>query len=402
MLPIPTSLTKATDGRASQLALDLIQTGWKRLEAGDIPAAMSRFQRAAKVAPGSAAPQMALAHGALRFGLLEAALAYAQGVLEAEEGHTEAHTLSARALFGLGRDAAATEHLDNALRSMPEDGQALYLMAHHGIRGDVDQLGRLLADREPSDPEARMLGMALANAQALAGSAELSLATAAIAHRTEHVAESAIAEELRMQSELLRVLTSLPWGQGGGCRVSQPIFVVGLPHSGAMLAERALTAGGEILPAGPVRALIHLVSKLPRCIGAPYPRAAAVLDPHTATVLANRYRDYAEVGSAVRWVDRCPDGARYLPLALRLFPMAKVLHVTRNVESAAHAAALSLFDGDDAPYARDPASFTEQHAFEKRLVDLVEASLPVEVHRMRYEDLVQDPGGAIAEFRDVG
>lgn len=398
----PTSTSNGS--RAEQLSSDLISVGRQRLDAGDVPGAKRLFLRAEILRPLSASAQEGLSRVERRLGNLRGALNHAQGALHSDPECTEARLVAIWAYKGLGDAQAAMEHLRDLLGRQPELPRALYLLAHDGGLEDEGRLTEKLKDQSLAPADRRMLTLALANVIEHTGNSDRSVEMAHDAH-----AEEVFEYHPEFERELLRSMQEqVPPGSlggGGGDAKARPIFIVGSPHAGSSLVERALTPDNKVYRTGPTRALEQLCGNLPRCVGQPYPRSVVALDAHTASVLAGRYRSCAGLPKGVQyWTDRCPESVLYLPLALRLFPGAQIVHVTRDPETAAHDCELTCFDGIEAPYARHADDYLTHQAFEVELMDLYREILPTPILHVRYEDLVdssQDVGADLHRTLDL-
>lgn len=393
-----TTITKGS--RAAQLSADLISAGRQRLGAGDVPGAKRLFLRAEILCPESASAQEGLSRVERRLGNLRGARAHAESALHSDPECTEARLVAIWAYKGLGDANAAMGHLQDLLERQPDLPRALYLLAHDGGLEDEERLTEKLKDESLAPADRRMLTLALANVIEHAGNAGRSVAVAHDAHAAE-VFEYHPEYERELLRSMQEQIEPGSLGGGGGDAQARPIFIVGSPHAGSSLVERALTPDDNIYRTGPTRALEQLCGNLPRCVGAPYPRSVLALDAHTASVLAGRYRSCAGLPSETQcWTDRCPESVLYLPLAMRLFPGAQVVHVTRDPETAAHDCELTCFDGIEAPYARNADDYLMHQAFEVELMDLYRKILPTRIVHVRYEDLVdmsQDVGSDLRQ-----
>ncbi|MFT7677395.1 MAG: tetratricopeptide (TPR) repeat protein [Planctomycetota bacterium] len=393
--------TTSSGSRSEQLSADLIEAGKQRLAAGDISGGKRLFLRAELLCPESSGAQEGLARVERRLGNLRTALAYAEAALHSDPECTEAQLVAIWALKGLGDADAARRHLQDLLSRQPELPRALYLLAHDG--GDLDEslLAEKLKDADLPAADKRMLTLALANVIEHSDNPARSVEVAHAAH-----AEEVFNYHPEFEQELLQRIREQiepgSLGGGGGDAKARPIFIVGSPHAGSSLVERALTPDQSVYRTGPTRALEQLCGNLPRCVGAPYPRSVVSLDAHTASVLAGRYRNCAGLPKDTQaWTDRCPESVLYLPLALRLFPGAKIVHVTREPVTAAHDCELTCFDGIEAPYARHADDYLTHQAFEVELMELYKDVLPTPIVHVRYEDLVDSSLNAAADLRQT-
>jgi len=116
-------------------------------------ASLETLERAAQMAPGSAAIRAALARCLRRLGRTSEALAAARAALNVEPRHAPAHYEAGAALLALGRPAEAVEHLRTANRRAPCDMETRIALASAlEATGDVSAAASLFARLPDSAP----------------------------------------------------------------------------------------------------------------------------------------------------------------------------------------------------------------------------------------------------------
>lgn len=179
-----------------------------------------------------------------------------------------------------------------------------------------------------------------------------------------------------------------------------PVFIVGMPRTGSTLLEQILDGYPAVTIGGEMEALQKVAADL----GSPHfsaPDAAWIdrfvedgfdFDAHANEYLdrAARMLDPAELSTARWFVDKNLFNFLYLPLALALFPTARIIYMTRALPDVA----LSIYSisflrplGFDS----DLADIDHYNSACERLVELFAPMLGDRFHRIAYDRLVSDP-----------
>jgi tetratricopeptide (TPR) repeat protein len=355
--------------RASELAPDHIEL---RLEIGRALAGLRRFDEAERAYRAALAIGPGLAQAYRERGLLlergnrterlPALLA------EAEEQGVAADELSYLRAVALDREGKVEEALAEAQRA-PEDEEPARRAA---------LIGRL-ADKA-GDTET-----------AFAAYLELNRRTA---EENPRARDEAAAYRLRIEA-LTRMLSDeygaawrpLPRGPGGR---PSPIFLVGFPRSGTTLLDTMLMGHSDthVLEEEPILQRVGEAlgdfARLPGLGAEETERLRALYFAELDSV------DAAASGKAV--VDKLPLNIVGAPLIHRLFPDAKFILALRHPCDVVLSCFMQNFELNDAM-----ASFLDL-GDSARLYDLVlgywersRALFPLDVHVVRYEDLVDDP-----------
>ncbi|MFN2333878.1 MAG: sulfotransferase [Wenzhouxiangellaceae bacterium] len=189
---------------------------------------------------------------------------------------------------------------------------------------------------------------------------------------------------------------------------SPPVFLVGFPRSGTTLLDQVLNAHPDIavLEEKPM-----LDTALERLAETPGEQADALarLDSHQRQALREAYFSARDAFLPERHppviVDKLPLNATRVAHIHRLFPDAKFIHAIRHPadvclscymqEFGFNPAMANLFDGDD---------IVAMYSLVMQLFDRAGTLLPIQVHTVRYEDLVGDLEGqarALLDFLTV-
>lgn len=192
--------------------------------------------------------------------------------------------------------------------------------------------------------------------------------------------------------------------------VPQPIFIMGLPRSGATLVEgivtrhSKVTAGGELAFLGELRKLASDLLPAPQ----PFPDNLAQSWTADRQYAATLFRDYylaraENHGLFARgkpfFTDKMPFNEIYLPLVKMAFPAARIVHVMRHpldvcVSTLSNSVTLGFNSGyrveDTAHHLAAVFDLFQHYRREWDLGDYV----------VQYEALVGDPAGQIRQLLD--
>jgi Flp pilus assembly protein TadD len=185
--------------------------------------------------------------------------------------------------------------------------------------------------------------------------------------------------------------------------VPQPIFIMGLPRSGATLVEGIVTRHSKVTPGGELAFLGELRKVASDLLPAPQPFPENLAQSWTADrhYAATLFRDYylaraENHGLFARgrpfFTDKMPFNEIYLPLLKMAFPRAKIVHVMRHpldvcVSTLSNNVTLGFNSGyrleDTAHHLAAVFDLFQHYRREWDLGDYV----------LQYEALVRDPAG---------
>jgi len=355
-------------------------------------------------------PERAAAHSGLGWALHEEGRP-----AEAEEHYRKALQLrpdfaAARlSLGGLHEENGALAEAESAFRQAL-DLQPTFALPHarlatllRGKLGDKDlaALEARLEDAQLADgPRARLL---FALGHVLDGRGEF--ARAADCLRQANALSLALArkqkreymplEHERFVGKLLSSFdeTFFSRNAGGGLNTRQPVFVFGLPRSGTTLVEQILASHSRIFGAGELRLGRQMFEAIPAILGRPNGPLECVpeLDHAAIQRLAERHMEALRAldGEPVeRIVDKMPDNYLYVGLLAALFPRATFIHCRRDLRDVA--VSCWMTDFRSIRWANDPDHIASRFRQYRRLMDHWQTTLPVPVHEVFYEHLIDD------------
>jgi tetratricopeptide (TPR) repeat protein len=188
---------------------------------------------------------------------------------------------------------------------------------------------------------------------------------------------------------------------GGGSPSDAPIFIVGLPRSGSTLVEQILASHSAVEGTMELPDIALIAAGLGR-EDRSYPEVVADLSAADLSALGETYLErtaiHRRLGRA-RFIDKMPNNFHHLGLIRLILPNATIIDARRHPLGSCFSA-----------YKQH---FAYGHAFSYDLVDLgayyrdyvelmahFDAVQPGVVHRVIYEDLVEDTEGQVRRLLD--
>ena len=177
---------------------------------------------------------------------------------------------------------------------------------------------------------------------------------------------------------------------GGGDPTRLPVFVFGLPRSGTSLVEQVLASHSRVHGAGEPPLIRRLLASAPPLVGSREQMRSLLYD------LGQRYRETLELlarrdrpdAAPLRVVDKLPGNYFHLGFLALFFPNATFIHVQRDLRDVALSCWMTNFG--NVPWASDIDCLTEHFGAYQRIMAHWRATLPVTLHEVAYERLVED------------
>jgi tetratricopeptide (TPR) repeat protein len=175
----------------------------------------------------------------------------------------------------------------------------------------------------------------------------------------------------------------------GGNPDERPVFVVGMPRSGTTLTEQIISMHSQAHGCGELPDIPLIV----KALGNRWPQSAAELERGFLEHEATRYLEAASrhaPATALRLVDKSPLNYFNLGLVALLFPRSRVIWCRRDPRDIA----LSIYSENfalDAPFATDLEAIAHSIALQTRLMRHWQSVLPLPIHELQYEALVESP-----------
>ena len=188
---------------------------------------------------------------------------------------------------------------------------------------------------------------------------------------------------------------------GGGDPSPRPVFIVGMPRSGTSLVEQILASHPDCFGAGELPHLGALARSIAGRAGdaGAYPECVSALDRDEFAALGRAYLDAlpVEAGEAARVTDKMPANYLHLGLVAAILPRARIIHSRRAAMDVCFSIYAQHFTHRDGyPYAFDLEDIASEYLACERLMAHWARVLPLPVHEVRYERLVDEPEEEIA------
>lgn len=337
----------------------------------------------------------------------EQALPMYRRAVELEPDKSENHYNLATVLRFLGRTEECEHSLDRAIELNPRDCEAHSLRAQVRRQtlehNHVDQLQRLLRSGEVGARDEVRLCYALAKELEDVGQPARSF---------EYLRRGAIRRRSLMRYDVEDDLQTMQAIAGqfdagffsrefDGCDNDEAIFILGLPRTGSTLLERVLASHPAIHPAGELN---NLAFELTRLAGAPG-QGKRDLVARAADIdfgeLGRRYIESTRplTAGTPRFIDKMPLNFLYAGLLHAALPNARIICMQRHPLDTCYAIYKTLFQ-DAYPYSYDLEELGRYYVGYEHLMAHWERMLPGVIHRVRYEELVQDLRGVAAATLD--
>jgi len=193
---------------------------------------------------------------------------------------------------------------------------------------------------------------------------------------------------------------------GFGNPAPDPIFVVGLPRSGSTLIEQILASHSSVegtMELPDVAMLARVVgARTTRSTGSAYPRALEKFSNEELRELGQRYLTQTRIQrktAAPIFVDKMPNNFAHVGLIHLMLPNAKIVDARRHPLGC-------CFSGFKQHFARGQAFTYDLVDIGRYYRDYVELMahfddvLPGRVHRVLYENMVEDTEGEVRRLLD--
>ena len=317
------------------------------------------------------------------------------------------------ALKTAGRNAESIEAYRRCITLMPQLGEAYWSLANlKTFRFTAEEVAAMRAQLGRTDigDDDRLhfefsLGKAQEDSEDFAGS----FAHYAEGNRLRRAMIRYDADETRAHVERSKKVFSREFFEeraGWGCPAADPIFVVGLPRSGSTLIEQILASHSKVegtMELPDVAMLVRTVAgRTTRSDGTAYPRALARFSAEEMAAFGERYLKQTRIQrktSAPIFIDKMPNNFAHIGFIHLMLPNAKIVDARRHPLGC-------CLSGFKQHFARGQ-SFTydlgEIGRYYRDYVELMahfDAVLPGRVHRVFYENMVEDTAGEVRRLLD--
>ena len=174
---------------------------------------------------------------------------------------------------------------------------------------------------------------------------------------------------------------------------SRPIFIIGMPRSGATLVEKILTNHPDVYGGGELRIIPLMVNDLHKKLGiiVQYPMCISHITKQLVDELADEYvKQLDQLSMEARFTtDRLPHNFLNLGLISLMFPNAQIVHCRRDPVDNCLTCFFQGFSGDH-PYVHDLVDLGKFYRNYDRLMSHWTETLQIPMLEINYEDLVLD------------
>jgi tetratricopeptide (TPR) repeat protein len=178
-----------------------------------------------------------------------------------------------------------------------------------------------------------------------------------------------------------------------GSASAAPIFIVGLPRAGSTLIEQILASHSQ------VEGTMELpdIGFIARGFGDAYPEALAGLDDPALAALGDGYVSATAVHRKLGrpfFVDKMPNNFLHIGLIRLILPHAKIIDARRHPMASGFSAFKQHF-AQGQSFSYDLADLGRYYRDYVELMAHFDAVAPGAVHRVIYEDLIEDTEGEV-------
>lgn len=193
---------------------------------------------------------------------------------------------------------------------------------------------------------------------------------------------------------------------GAGCQARDPIFIVGLPRAGSTLIEQILSSHSQVegtMELPEVTSITRMLRGQGDADSAmPYHGALAALDADALRALGERYLAHTRIQrktAAPLFIDKMPNNFMHVGLIHLMLPNATIIDARRHPLAC-------CFSGFKQHFARGQSfsySLDDMGRYYRDYVALMahfDKVLPGRIHRVIYEQMVEDTEGEVRRLLD--
>lgn len=189
-----------------------------------------------------------------------------------------------------------------------------------------------------------------------------------------------------------------------GYAATDPIFIVGLPRSGSTLVEQILASHPSVEGVGEVFDIERIAIGIAgREAGEPlWLDAVGQMDIGTLRALGETYIDSTRIYRKTDcpfFTDKMPFNWRYSGLLHLILPNAKIVDVRRHPLGCCFSN-FALYFNRATHFASNLEDLGRYYRAYVRMMDHFDRVLPSRIHRVLYEDLIENPEGEVRRLLD--
>lgn len=174
-----------------------------------------------------------------------------------------------------------------------------------------------------------------------------------------------------------------------------PIFICGLFRSGSTLTEHILSSHSQVVSGGELETIPFFVQKYLQ----PYPQIlSSVAESEWKKLADSYYRELAHLHLECRAVtDKRPDNFWHIGLIKLIFPNARIIHTTRNVNDVAISIYSTGFD-KSISYSFRIADIMDNIQNYQNIMSHWQSIYPHDIYTLEYERLIAAPKKEIGQM----
>jgi tetratricopeptide (TPR) repeat protein len=341
-------------------------------------------------------------------GRAETGLKYLDAAIQSNPRHERAQLAKGISLKSLGRDSEAEAHYRRAIRQVTSPAHIYVRLA--GMR-EYDkndpiraELVRELARPGLSGAARYALHLALGKVSDDAGDYDAAIENCLLAGK-HHDRGFDMAAHVRRIDRLIATFTAQYFvaRKDTGKPDDRPVFIVGMPESGAKQAERIVAGCPSAFAAGELSRIDRIAGLMGYRIGEgeKYFGSLATARAEDFANLAAHYLQLCDflAPKAKRIADGSPLNFLHLGLIALLLPNARIVHCTRNPIDTCVSIFMSDF-GETHSHSGDLATLGLYYREYRRLMDHWKKVLPMPIFEMSYEETTLDFEGQARRLID--
>jgi tetratricopeptide (TPR) repeat protein len=348
-----------------------------------------------------------------RLGEFEEAIDTYAGVLAEYPGQPKAWMSYGHALKAAGRQEDSVNAYRKSIELSPGFGEAWWSLANlktfRFSPADIAAMQEQLGRSDISNDDRLHFHFSLGKALEDSGEFEDSFGHYDEGNRLRRATAGYDANEntaqLRRSSTLFTSSCFAARG-GRGHPAGDPIFIVGLPRAGSTLLEQILSSHSAVEGTMELPDMISIAQELGgrglRASASRYPEVLAELSPDELRELGQRYLNATRVQrktDAPFFIDKMPNNFAHAGLIHLILPNARIIDARRHPLACCFSNFKQHFArGQHFTY--DLADIGRYYADYVALMAHFDAVLPGRVHRVLYEDLVEDTERVVRRLLD--
>ena len=192
---------------------------------------------------------------------------------------------------------------------------------------------------------------------------------------------------------------------GFGAATDEPIFVIGLPRAGSTLIEQILASHSQVegtMELPHIGQIDRSLEKVAEDMGEAYPGSLTRLDAGAVKALGQAFIDDTRVHRQLgrpRFIDKMPNNFLHLGLICLILPNARIIDARRHPLGSGFSAFKQLFAQGQA-FSYDLTDIGHYYRDYVEVMRHFDRVLPGRVHRVIYEDMVEDTEAQVRRLLD--